>query len=233
LIDEDTAATNFMIRDDKMMQLVAPDKEPITPFVRLVRSLYEETGISTVLVIGGSGDFFDVADTVLVMDCYKCQNATARAKQIASNAAAAKLSTEKEQHSYSPGLFQQIRSGGKRFPVGNKYDPDGKVRIPSKIVVSYGDTELNLAGMEQIVSKAQTNAISAALQRVVSLLASTNNTDNLPLEQVLSQLEALLASDGLYGWTPGQFNGALAKPRRSEIAGAINRLRRSGSIVQR
>jgi len=58
-----------MIRDSKMVQLVAAKKEPITPFVRLVRPLFDEIGVSSILVIGGSGEFFHVADNVLVMDC--------------------------------------------------------------------------------------------------------------------------------------------------------------------
>eukprot|EP00438_Fugacium_kawagutii_P004327 Skav220059 [mRNA] locus=scaffold1709:61262:63212:- [translate_table: standard] len=65
---DDTCATNFMIRDEKMKALVAPDKEPITAFVRKVRPLFEELGVSTILVVGGSGDFFTVADAVIMMD---------------------------------------------------------------------------------------------------------------------------------------------------------------------
>ncbi|KAI2512327.1 putative ATPase of the ABC class [Fragilaria crotonensis] len=83
LFDEDTCATNFMIRDKKMMQLVSADKEPITPFVHKVRSLFEDHSVSSILVIGGSGDYFSVADTVVMMDTYKCFDVTARAKEIA------------------------------------------------------------------------------------------------------------------------------------------------------
>merc|ERR1712238_374007 len=93
LIDEDTCATNFMIRDDKMMQLVAADKEPITPFVRIVRSLYEDCQVSSVMVIGGTGDYFDVADNVLVMDSYKCYDATERAKAIVASSAKSSTSS--------------------------------------------------------------------------------------------------------------------------------------------
>ncbi len=66
--DQDTCATNFMIRDEKMKALVAPDKEPITAFVRKVRPLFQELDVSTLLVVGGSGDFFTVADAVIMMD---------------------------------------------------------------------------------------------------------------------------------------------------------------------
>ena len=70
LIDEDTSATNFMIRDSRMQKLVAKDKEPITPFIDRVSLLYDEYKVSTILVVGGSGDYFDVADLVIMMDEY-------------------------------------------------------------------------------------------------------------------------------------------------------------------
>ena len=68
LIDEDTSATNFMIRDERMQELVVKEKEPITPFVDKVHKLYRDFAVSTLLVMGGSGDYFDVADTVIMMD---------------------------------------------------------------------------------------------------------------------------------------------------------------------
>jgi predicted ABC-class ATPase len=229
LIDEDTASNNFMVRDSKMVQLVAAKKEPITPFVRLVRKLYEEIGLPSIIVVGGSGDFFDVADHVLVMDCYKCADATDRAKQIAVDNESAKRASEEQQHSYTPGVFQKIRAAGHRFPIGEAYNADGKVKVMSRSVVSFGDTELNIGGLEQVVSRSQTNAISAALQKVASL-ASNGNTS---LNAVLVQLEEAMIREGFDALTPGQLNGGLAKPRLLEIAGAINRLRREGSIVQR
>uniref|UniRef100_M4BD41 Isopentenyl-diphosphate delta-isomerase n=1 Tax=Hyaloperonospora arabidopsidis (strain Emoy2) TaxID=559515 RepID=M4BD41_HYAAE len=84
LIDEDTCATNFMIRDWKMQQLVAKNKEPITPFISKVRALFAQRGVSSVLVIGGAGDYFSVADHVIMMDSYEPRDVTADAKKIAS-----------------------------------------------------------------------------------------------------------------------------------------------------
>src|SRR5699024_8484501 len=85
LIDEDTSATNFMIRDARMQQLIAPDKEPITPFSEKVKPLYEDKGVSTILIVGGSGDYFDVADRVLMMDEYRLKDVTTAAKEIADS----------------------------------------------------------------------------------------------------------------------------------------------------
>ncbi|MCD8509351.1 MAG: ABC-ATPase domain-containing protein [Bacillus sp. (in: Bacteria)] len=84
-IDEDTSATNFMIRDSRMQKLVNKDQEPITPFIDRVKQLHEEKDVSTVLVIGGSGDYFDVADNVILMNNYQPFDKTEEAKRIASS----------------------------------------------------------------------------------------------------------------------------------------------------
>ncbi|WP_272896832.1 P-loop domain-containing protein [Nesterenkonia sp. PF2B19] len=83
LIDEDTSATNFMIRDERMRQLIPADREPITPFVERIRPLHTEQGVSTVLVAGGSGAFFDVADHVIALDSYVPTDVTEQAKALA------------------------------------------------------------------------------------------------------------------------------------------------------
>ena len=82
LIDEDTSATNFMVRDELMAQVVSRDKEPITPFISRIRDLYERAGVSTILVAGSSGAFFHIADTVIQMDRYVPQEITAQAKAV-------------------------------------------------------------------------------------------------------------------------------------------------------
>ena len=85
LLDEDTSATNFMIRDRRMQELVAKTSEPITPFVDRIRELRDQLGLSTLLVMGGSGDYFDHADLVLQMDGYRPREVTDRAHEIASD----------------------------------------------------------------------------------------------------------------------------------------------------
>ena len=86
LIDEDTSATNFMIRDQLMQQLIHREQEPITPFVELVRPIYQQRGVSTILVVGSSGTYFHVADTVVQMDCYQLKEITAQARKVAGEA---------------------------------------------------------------------------------------------------------------------------------------------------
>lgn len=57
LLDEDTSATNFMVRDTFMQEVISREKEPITPFLERAGDLYEKAGISTILVAGSSGAF--------------------------------------------------------------------------------------------------------------------------------------------------------------------------------
>ena len=221
LIDEDTCATNFMIRDDKMMELVAKEKEPITPFIHKIRSLYEDHGVSSVLVIGGSGDYFDVADCVVMLDSYQCLDVTARAKQISSSAAA---SSGPSHVASSSQPFGTIFS---RCPVGDAYRPNNKVATRAKSVISYGDIELEVGGLEQIVDVNQTNAVSFALQRMSEATAGKT------LARVLTDIDAKIDREGLDALAPGHFHGGLARPRLFEIAGAANRLRKSGNMVQK
>ena len=114
LIDEDTCATNFIIGDDKMMRLVHKDKEPITPFLYKVKTLAKQ-GISVVLVVGSCGDFFDVADTVILMDSHACRDVTEEVKK--------KMGTE----AANPGLKVALTAGfgtvSSRCPVGRAFKP--------------------------------------------------------------------------------------------------------------
>jgi len=212
-VDEDTSATNFMIRDDKMMKLVAPHKEPITPFVRKVRALYQERGISSIIVVGASGDFFDVADIAIMMDGYRCEDVTEQAKRIA----------EEFPSSCTGQQFGAIRP---RFPVGRLFELRGKTKVMSTSTFKYGDDEVDLSGLEQIVCIAQTNAIILAIQK----FASFGGTHTLP--ESIVQLDAFLDHEGMDGLSPGHYHGGLARPRQLEIAGAINRFRIEGCISQ-
>jgi len=220
LIDEDTCATNFMIRDHKMMQLVACHREPITPFVRVVQSLKQQ-GVSTVLVVGGTGDFFDVADHVLVMDTYRCEDATQRARQIV---AAENVRREGNNSNVppQPPAAAFVPPTGDRIPVPSALHPGGKVKVLARHVVAFGDTEIDLSALEQLVSDSQVNAIAHALQWLASNAPPDEN-----IASALAALERSMESEGLNVLAHGQFNGSFTRPRLLEISGAINRLRRA------
>ena len=152
LLDEDTSATNFMIRDARMQALVAADKEPIRPFISRVRSLWSELGVSTILVVGGSGDYFDVADTVLMLDEYSTSDATARAKELAHAIAGG---------APAPSGFV-MPSPPRRCPGPSGLVSGTKVHA-SRAAIRFGDLpELDLGGLEQLVEHSQTRATERA-----------------------------------------------------------------------
>lgn len=215
LIDEDIAATNFMIRDHRMQELVTPDKEPITPFIAKVRSLYQEHGISSVLVIGGSGDYFSVADLVICMDRYLPYDFSERAKQIAEKYPAASID-ECETFGAVP----------KRHPQPRSIDPR-KGRRPVSVKardthhIQFGEHDIDLAAISQIVSRSQTRAIGEALAHA----RQENIIDGQrSLAEILDLICNQIAQSGLDSLSNGH-RGDLAKFRRHELAATLNRLR--------
>ena len=225
LVDEDTCATNFMIRDEKMMQLVATEKEPITPFVQKVLPLYMDRNVSTILVIGGSGDYFSVAHSVLMMDCYQCHEVTMKAKEICERNA--NHSSSKKAKKVSTNMFGEIRN---RYPNPAAFITHQKVAVRAQTVISYGDIELNLSGSEQIVSSLQTETIARAMKLVPALSPKGDKA----LTDVLRSLDEKVENEGLMEVLASeQFHGGMARVRKFEIGAAMNRLRKDIAFLQK
>ena len=215
LIDEDTAATNFMIRDRRMQELIAKEKEPITPFIDRVRQLYEERGVSTILVIGGSGDYFDVADHVLAMDSYVPREVTDEAKAIAAR----RPEGRKREGEDSFGSIVA------RAPVPESIDPSrGKrrVRVRARGVdaIEFGRERIDLGAVEQLVDEGQTRAIAEGLVHAWDRYVDGRRTMAEVVDRVLADVE----NEGLDVLSPFVV-GDLAAFRRFELAAALNRLR--------
>lgn len=204
LIDEDTSATNFMIRDERMAKLVSDEKEPITPFIRKVRSLHEDLGISTVLVAGSSGDFLAVADTVLQMDCYVAKDVTGRAKELASP-----LIEEKTK-----------RNLWIKKPVSKKRVE--KAKVHGWDTISLDRMEIDLRYMEQIVDESQTAALAYIMQYVLERLADGKKNAVDLAEEVSRKLE----KEGILSVTPKNYGaGPASMVRRQEILSCLGRYR--------
>ncbi len=204
LIDEDTSATNFMIRDDRMARLVSDEKEPITPFIRKVRSLYHDLGISTVLVAGSSGDFLSVADTVLQMDCYVTKDVTGRARELA-----VPLTEEKAEKK----VWLQKAVSRKNIE---------KARVHGWDSLSLDKTEIDLRYLEQIVDESQTAALAYILSYTLGKLADGKKTAAYLAEEVARKLE----KDGILSVTPRNYGaGAAAMVRKQEILACLVRYR--------
>lgn len=221
LVDEDTCATNFMIRDERMKALVAANKEPITPFVAKVRSLFEEHGISTILVVGGSGDFFGAADAVVMMDEYAALDVTARAKEVVKGA------------TMPPDLpFGKL---GRRRLLRRGLAADGKVAARNLRCIQYGETEVELSCVEQLVEVSQARAIGDVMQLLGDggRIMSSGGEEGPLLADVMEQLEQQLQAKGKPIGEQGldtlsRFREPCpfyVMPRRLEVAAALNRLR--------
>ncbi|MGM7700087.1 ABC-ATPase domain-containing protein [Pseudalkalibacillus sp. Hm43] len=217
LIDEDTSATNFMIRDERMQHLVSKEKEPITPFIDKVRQLYEEHDVSTLLVMGGSGDYFDVADTVILMDQYRPFDVTNEAKEIARTS-----------------VSNRKREGGERFgeiqsrkPQASSLDSQkgkrSKVAARGLHTIQYGTTDIKIDYVEQLTDASQTRAIA----EILHFIEKKKWLGSLTVSDMLERVERQLDESGLASFTefPNQHPGDLARPRMLELASALNRLR--------
>lgn len=214
LIDEDTSATNFMIRDHRMQELVAKEREPITPFIDKIRQMHDELGVSTALVVGGIGDYFDVADTVIMMDSYVPFDVTARARSIASEHPADR----------TPEGGESFGHIAPRAPVRESLDPR-RGRRPEKVdakgltTILFGGATLDLSALEQLVSASQTRAIGDSLLMMKRFMDGRRT-----VSEILDLVEGELDAQGLDALSPRKL-GAYARPRRHELAAALNRLR--------
>lgn len=244
VLDEDTSATNFMIRDELMQRLIAREREPITPFIDQVRALYEELGVSTILVMGGSGDYFEVADNVIAMENYEPRVVTEEARRIIASR------RDKRQRESAGGFDGAAR----RVPQPASIDPrrGRREKIASRGTrqLVFGRESIDLAAVEQLVDPSQTRAIGAMVR--YGLVRSYIDGDR-SLGGILDCLLADVAQWGLdviapvadsasasgsnsppegdHGPSGGQTGtdrphpGEYALPRRYELAATLNRLR--------
>ncbi|SEN52622.1 Predicted ATPase of the ABC class [Lihuaxuella thermophila] len=216
LIDEDTSATNFMIRDARMQALVSKGKEPITPFIDKVRQLYEQKNVSTILVLGGSGDYFDIADRVILMDHYLPYDVTAEAKRIAQTHTLGRQ-PEGGKH-FGEITPRRPLSKGLNARKGNKEKADAK----GLHTIMFGTVQLDLSALEQLVDPSQTRAIALMLKKFGEMADG-----QYCLSELVGKLYSEIGERGLDIISPfyGQHPGDLALPRKYELAGALNRLR--------
>ncbi|PIA17584.1 hypothetical protein COEREDRAFT_40609 [Coemansia reversa NRRL 1564] len=206
LFDEDTCATNFLVRDGRMQQLVAQGSEPITPLICRVRELWETKGVSSILVIGGCGDYLDVADTVICMHEYRPSDITAKAREVAQRMP---ITIERPLTKY--GAIPERIVTIPREVVAQK-----PPRAKTSRLISLFPSELDLSALDQLVSASQTRSIAQIIH--TAALDRRSRTMRELLEDANSKaLDELHAGHDI--------SGNLARPRIIEVALAINRLR--------
>ena len=212
LIDEDTAATNFMVRDEKIQMLLPADKEPIKPYLYRARELFDKLGVSSVVVVGGSGDYLDVADCVLLLDNFRVNDVTDRAKQIAA-----------QRPALIPLLPPMLLPQPRILDHLCLAPFTGKTKVPNRTTISYMSRNeespivLDLSALEQLVEVGQTRFISEVLAKLAS------ERSLCTFKEVLTRLDGDVELYGL-GCVKDASNW-LCRPRVFEIGAAINRFR--------
>ncbi|WP_436861749.1 ABC-ATPase domain-containing protein [Staphylococcus caeli] len=215
LIDEDTSATNFMIRDSRMQQLIAPEKEPITPFASKVGALYKDYDVSTILIVGGSGNYFDAADHVLMMDEYVLKDVTENAKSIVrADASQSNMKTN-----------QTFGALPARVPLKSSFAKKGKdarFKVKGQFSILYGKELIDISGLEQLVDRSQTQCLAEMLDYYQQNLLNEHDT----LFEATNKLYDVVEKQGLdvissFKGHPGN----LALPRKQEFCATLSRYR--------
>ncbi|MGN1166199.1 MAG: ABC-ATPase domain-containing protein [Lachnospiraceae bacterium] len=218
-IDEDTSATNFMVRDELMQQVIHRDMEPITPFIERMGELFEKFGVSTVLVAGSSGAYFQVADRIIQMDRYIPKDITETAKKAALNYPGLQYPQEKA------GIPEFFRTPKKNPGVYHK----GRIKIKTqgRDGVVLGKEMIDLRYVEQLADSEQLTTLGY----MIRLLEEERLDGKASIQKLLDQLCMQIEKEGFPALLGKNANaekdmpGNLAMPRRMEMFACINRYR--------
>lgn len=250
LIDEDTSATNFMVRDDLMQKIISRSEEPITPFIERARDLYDKAGVSTVMVAGSSGAYFYIADTILQMDCYEPYDITLKTKSFCSTYGAEPITSAPGFILPSEGRRLMTRSssqagartsdrgrGGYRGRGASEEDRGGyrgrgaseggrderiKVKVYGKDSIQIGRSPVDLRFVEQLIDAEQTNTLAQMLRYCVE----HQLLERCSVKDVVAQLLKEIQKGGLSAVGDSSYAACgLSMPRTQEIYACINRYR--------
>lgn len=213
LVDEDTSATNFMVRDTFMQKIISKDKEPITPFIERVRELYEKAGISTIMVAGSSGAFFHVADHIILMDCYRAVDITKRVKEACSKEPVPAFFASPF---FKPG-FTRI------FPAWKKGGRHEHMKIKAHGVESFSlDKEnVDVHYLEQLVDGEQTQMLAYLMRFGLEEVIDGKKT----VREIIQVIADKWDKEGFEGFCYSYVPCGLAKPRIQELYACLNRFR--------
>lgn len=217
LIDEDTSATNFMVRDRLMQEVIHPDKEPITPFLDRMEDLYRKLGVSTILVAGSSGAFFEKADAIIQMDRYLPKDVTGIAKAAASRRAE---ETPEDLPSAPPFRMPSFS----RAPLADhslRYKGRVRIRTNGTDSVTVGRETVDLRYVEQLADSEQLTMLG----KLLTVLLEDSFDGQKTLRSAVRELSERLEAEGFSAASP-HVPGNLAMPRPQEIFACVNRLRR-------
>lgn len=224
LIDEDRSATNFMIRDRMMKTLI--EKEPITPFTDRVNELYVKQGVSTILVIGGSGEYLSVADKIYMMEDYIIQDVTNKAAVLCRDNNIYTNPPEPTEWLQSRTLYNDRFTS---YPEGMSSE---RLEVSDLGFIIIGDERIDVRGLHDIVSHRQLDALGFMLRYL-----EISNTDlKINIKNKINDLYDKIEKEGLdivfssYFTTCERF---LDLPRKHELFALINRMRKLKWIINR
>lgn len=223
LLDEDTSATNFMVRDAFMQEVIAREKEPITPFLKRAEDLYKKAGISTILVAGSSGAFFHIADTIIQMDSYHPVDISEKVQQLCGkyplNPVKAPEFRFPESHRIMQKQTSAVRSHGRNAGRPEQF----KIKVHGKDGFLIGKQDVNLRYIEQLIDTEQTAALGLLLKYTIEKLADGTRT----IDDIVKYLADQLKHKGLSFLSEGSYIPCgYAMPRIQEIYSCFNRYRR-------
>lgn len=222
LLDEDTSATNFMVRDSFMQKVVLREKEPITPFLERAGDLYKKAGISTILVAGSSGAFFHIADTIIQMDSYRPLDITRTTKELCRQYPLE--SSHAPAFSFPESTRIMTRHTAPRPHRGEHSKEERlKIRVHGRDGFSLGKQEIDLRYIEQLTDTEQTAALGLLLKYAAEHLIDGHRT----LSEIVHDLNKQLNDKGLAFLSDGSgISCGYAMPRIQEIFSCFNRYRR-------
>ena len=214
LLDEDTSATNFLIRDARVQALISKGQEPITPLIDRARQIHEELGVSLLLVVGGSGDYFEVADTVVAMRDYRPHDVTEEA--------AALVERYPTRRTDEGGAW---REPSRRAPMPGSIDArrgrrERSLKAFGTETLEFGISRIDTTAVEQLVEEAQLRAIG----RAIVLAAERCMDEGATVRRVVRCVMDEIGAHGLDRLDRYPL-GDMAEFRPHELAAVLNRLR--------
>ena len=221
LLDEDTSATNFMVRDSFMQEIISREKEPITPFLERAEDLFKKVGISTVLVAGSSGAFFHIADTVIQMDSYRPVDITEKVKSICSRYPLNPVLPPEFHLPESKRIIKKYAPAIRTHGHGNGKPEQLKIKVHGKDGFLIGRQEVDLRYIEQLTDTEQTAALALLLKYTLENLADGHHT----VSETVSILAQKLKDENFTFLEHGTVSCGYAIPRMQEIYSCLNRYR--------
>lgn len=222
LIDEDTSATNFMVRDELMQRVITRSKEPITPFLERAKDLYEKAGVSTILVVGSCGSYFYIADTILQMDNYRPVDITEQTKQLLKEYKAPKIQAPGFE---IPGGIRKIRLGGasskrKNYRGTGMVEERLKLKVLSKDAFVLGKETLDLRYVEQLTDREQTTTLGSLLKYAKEQYEG----ESPDIVSLVKELMTKIETEGLASVSGSSYvPSGMAMPRIQEVFACFNR----------